>query len=239
AYFSTIGVLEDLESLEQDLRDSEGDAAAHEKFRQHAEASLIKMKELNDVKLQYLEDAIDLIEDKICLLKTDQKSLDMGKDGEKGDSLKDVMGDRGNKRSRRSARTDFNHGETGSESGVVEKSPAPHPKRAARRRKRKQKIEKEPAEESPGDIPIDPDEPTYCLCEQVSFGDMIGCDNDLCPIEWFHFSCVNLSCKPKGKWYCPRCRGDKPTVMKPKAQFLKELEKYNKEKEERNGKEKS
>ena len=62
---------------------------------------------------------------------------------------------------------------------------------------------------------------------------MIGCDNDLCPIEWFHFSCVQLNTKPKGKWYCPRCRGDRPTVMKPKAQFLKELERYNKEKEEK------
>ena len=31
--------------------------------------------------------------------------------------------------------------------------------------------------------------------------------------------------------FCPKCRlGDKPTVMKPKAQFLKELEKFNKEK---------
>lgn len=26
--------------------------------------------------------------------------------------------------------------------------------------------------------PIDPDEPTYCLCNQVSFGEMIGCDNE-------------------------------------------------------------
>ena len=26
--------------------------------------------------------------------------------------------------------------------------------------------------------PTDPDEPTYCLCNQVSFGEMIGCDND-------------------------------------------------------------
>ena len=81
-------------------------------------------------------------------------------------------------------------------------------------------------------IQIDPDEPTYCLCDQVSYGKMIGCDNDLCPMEWFHFNCVQLSTKPKGKWYCPKCRGDKPTLMKPKAQFLKELEKYNKEREE-------
>ena len=83
------------------------------------------------------------------------------------------------------------------------------------------------------DLAIDPDEPTYCLCDQISYGEMILCDNDLCPIEWFHFSCVSLSTKPKGKWYCPKCRGDRPNVMKPKAQFLKELALYNKEKEEK------
>lgn len=80
---------------------------------------------------------------------------------------------------------------------------------------------------------IDPDEPTYCLCDQISFGEMILCDNDLCPIEWFHFSCVSLMSKPKGKWFCPNCRGDRPNTMKPKAQFLKELERYNREKEEK------
>jgi len=80
-------------------------------------------------------------------------------------------------------------------------------------------------------LEIDPDEPTYCLCDQVSYGEMIGCDNDLCPIEWFHFNCVQLSSKPKGKWYCPKCRGDKQTSMKPRAQFLKELAIFNKERE--------
>lgn len=85
----------------------------------------------------------------------------------------------------------------------------------------------------PQEETIDPDEPTYCLCDQISFGEMILCDNDLCPIEWFHFSCVGLATKPKGRWYCPNCRGDRPNVMKPKAQFLKELERYNKEKEEK------
>ncbi|KAF9897263.1 Inhibitor of growth protein 5, partial [Lobosporangium transversale] len=25
---------------------------------------------------------------------------------------------------------------------------------------------------------IDPNEPLYCFCQQVSFGDMVGCDND-------------------------------------------------------------
>ena len=31
------------------------------------------------------------------------------------------------------------------------------------------------------DMPIDPNEPTYCLCNRVSFGEMVGCDNaDVC-----------------------------------------------------------
>ncbi|GCC33882.1 inhibitor of growth protein 5a isoform X2 [Chiloscyllium punctatum] len=55
------------------------------------------------------------------------------------------------------------------------------------------------------DMPVDPNEPTYCLCHQVSYGEMIGCDNPDCPIEWFHFACVDLATKPKGKWFCPRC----------------------------------
>lgn len=59
------------------------------------------------------------------------------------------------------------------------------------------------------DMPVDPNEPTYCLCHQVSFGEMIGCDNIDCPIEWFHFQCVGLAAKPKGKWYCPKCSQEK------------------------------
>ena len=51
-----------------------------------------------------------------------------------------------------------------------------------------------------------PNEPTYCLCQRVSFGEMVGCDDDDCPIEWFHFQCVGLSAKPKGRWLCPPCR---------------------------------
>lgn len=57
-------------------------------------------------------------------------------------------------------------------------------------------------------------EPTYCICDQVSYGDMICCDNDACDIEWFHFQCVSLTSKPKGKWYCPNCRGDRSNQPK-------------------------
>ncbi|KAL3830348.1 hypothetical protein ACJIZ3_019150 [Penstemon smallii] len=37
------------------------------------------------------------------------------------------------------------------------------------------------------DQPIDPNEPTYCVCHQVSFGDMIACDNE----NFFFFFWVN------------------------------------------------
>ncbi|XP_075227570.1 inhibitor of growth protein 1 isoform X2 [Lycorma delicatula] len=115
-------------------------------------------------------------------------------------------------------------------------TPASKKTSATTKKKKRKARQTQHREETPpreDEIPIDPDEPTYCLCDQISYGEMICCDNDLCPIEWFHFSCVALTTKPKGKWYCPKCRGDRPNIMKPKAQFLKELERYNKEKEEK------
>lgn len=42
-------------------------------------------------------------------------------------------------------------------------------------------------------IPVpQPGEPTYCFCKNISYGEMIGCDNSDCPIEWFHYGCVGL-----------------------------------------------
>lgn len=75
-------------------------------------------------------------------------------------------------------------------------------------------------------------EPTYCICEKVSYGNMVCCDNDVCPIEWFHFNCVSLRKKPKGKWYCPMCRGRNSTKMKSRELCFQELAAYNKLKEE-------
>ncbi|KAF2690234.1 hypothetical protein K458DRAFT_413057 [Lentithecium fluviatile CBS 122367] len=50
----------------------------------------------------------------------------------------------------------------------------------------------------------DGDEPRYCYCNQVSYGNMIACDNDTCAREWFHLPCVNLDRAPSGrkKWFC-------------------------------------
>ncbi|KAF6141157.1 hypothetical protein GIB67_006602 [Kingdonia uniflora] len=59
------------------------------------------------------------------------------------------------------------------------------------------------------DLPVDPNEPTYCFCKQVSYGEMVACDNEDCNIEWFHYGCVGLKDQPKGKWYCSDCAGTK------------------------------
>lgn len=46
----------------------------------------------------------------------------------------------------------------------------------------------------------------YCTCQTVSHGDMVACDNDDCPHEWFHWKCVGLTREPIGAWYCDECR---------------------------------
>lgn len=49
-----------------------------------------------------------------------------------------------------------------------------------------------------GDDEDEDGEPRYCYCNEISFGEMVACDNDACPREWFHLSCVGLT-KPPGK----------------------------------------
>ncbi|CAH8449231.1 unnamed protein product [Schistosoma turkestanicum] len=61
---------------------------------------------------------------------------------------------------------------------------------------------------------VSPDERLYCVCQKVSFGDMIACDNRFCEVEWFHFSCVDVRVQPKGKWYCPYCRGESSKIKR-------------------------
>lgn len=77
-----------------------------------------------------------------------------------------------------------------------------------------------------GDPDIDINEPTYCYCKQVSFGDMIACDGEnvifkvllwmiftdnifyQCEREWFHYNCVGLVEPPAGKWFCEECKAE-------------------------------
>jgi hypothetical protein len=39
---------------------------------------------------------------------------------------------------------------------------------------------------------IDSNEPVYCTCKNISYGQMIACENPDCLVEWFHFGCVGL-----------------------------------------------
>lgn len=40
------------------------------------------------------------------------------------------------------------------------------------------------------DMPVDPNEPTYCLCHQVSYGEMIGCDNPDVSFDLIFFKAI-------------------------------------------------
>lgn len=35
-------------------------------------------------------------------------------------------------------------------------------------------------------------EPKYCYCNDVSYGEMVACDNEACAREWFHLKCAGL-----------------------------------------------
>ncbi|KAF2455918.1 hypothetical protein BDY21DRAFT_365135 [Lineolata rhizophorae] len=55
---------------------------------------------------------------------------------------------------------------------------------------------------------VDPDEPRYCHCGDVSYGTMIACENEDCEKEWFHLQCVGMTEIPgrRTKWFCSDCR---------------------------------
>ena len=49
----------------------------------------------------------------------------------------------------------------------------------------------------------------YCLCNEVSRGTMVACENEGCPKVWFHIGCVGLTKeeaeREEVKWFCPIC----------------------------------
>lgn len=169
-----------------------------------------------------------------AMVSTSSATINPGKTGHHDKKREEVTpssggGDKsGGKRSRRQK-----NGENRESYGVLDPTEeiaagVSREKRAKTSSKKKKRSKgKSEREVSPPDLPIDPDEPTYCLCEQVSYGEMIGCDNDECPIEWFHFSCVGLHHKPKGKWYCPKCRGENEKTMDKALERAKKERAYN------------
>jgi len=69
------------------------------------------------------------------------------------------------------------------------------------------------------EVAADEDSQVYCFCQQVSFGEMVACDNENCEREWFHLPCVGLTASPPGKWFCDEC------LAKMGAQKQKQMEK--------------
>ncbi|KAH7343396.1 hypothetical protein B0J17DRAFT_642234 [Rhizoctonia solani] len=63
-------------------------------------------------------------------------------------------------------------------------------------------------DEVEGGEPGATDDALYCFCNEKSYGEMIGCDNGNCTIQWFHMDCVGLKppVPPDMKWYCSRCK---------------------------------
>ena len=62
-------------------------------------------------------------------------------------------------------------------------------------------------------------EPIYCYRGCSGYGEMVGCDNPTCTMEWFHFDCLKLNSIPKTK---------NDTVMTP-ANYLSFVESRKKD----------
>ncbi|KAF2817994.1 uncharacterized protein BDZ99DRAFT_360737, partial [Mytilinidion resinicola] len=52
-----------------------------------------------------------------------------------------------------------------------------------------------------------PNKGSFCICRDGSYGTMVACENDSCPIEWFHIGCMGMEKAPAqtAVWYCPEC----------------------------------
>ncbi|KAJ8008021.1 hypothetical protein DPEC_G00100410 [Dallia pectoralis] len=212
---------------------TEQDAAQRKRLQIQLQRALISSQELGDEKIHVVTQMTELVENRSRQM--DTHSLCLQEPAEPGERERLVAERRAStvqepavstpaerssaRRPRRQRNSESRDSTHIPGNGAVPDDPAdelpvqPREKRSKSAKKKKNRKAKQERDASPVEFPIDPNEPTYCLCEQVSYGEMIGCDNDACPIEWFHFSCVGLTYKPKGKWFCPKCRGDSEKTM--------------------------
>nr|XP_054385206.1 inhibitor of growth protein 1 isoform X2 [Pongo abelii] len=218
----------------------ETDGAQKRRMLHCVQRALIRSQELGDEKIQIVSQMVELVENRtrqvdshVELFEAQQELGDTGgnsgkagADRPKGEAA--AQADKPNsKRSRRQRNNENRENASSNHDHDDGASGTPKEKKAKTSKKKKRSKAKAEREASPADLPIDPNEPTYCLCNQVSYGEMIGCDNDECPIEWFHFSCVGLNHKPKGKWYCPKCRGENEKTMDKALEKSKKERAYN------------
>ncbi|XP_048105380.1 inhibitor of growth protein 2 isoform X2 [Alosa alosa] len=207
----------------------ETDAGQRKRLQLQLQRALISSQELGDEKIHVVTQMLELVENRSRQMDSHTHCftdpIEERSPGEKirgggavaAASSAGSLPERSARRPRRqrnSESRDSCHGANGALEDPAEEVPAPpREKKSKSAKKKKRSKAKQEREASPVEFAIDPNEPTYCLCEQVSYGEMIGCDNEQCPIEWFHFTCVGLTYKPKGKWYCPKCRGDNEKTM--------------------------
>ena len=66
-----------------------------------------------------------------------------------------------------------------------------------------------------------PTEEQFCYCGGKESGEMIACDNDACPYQWFHFVCLHMEVPPKPRrLYCPDCQKENNVKKKAKSKRL-------------------
>lgn len=229
--------MKEIEAIAAQTATSEDPSAFRKRNLSRVQVALIAAQEIGDEKLAILQQIQDVIENKtrqldgiFCDLpftKTEaKKDVETTETNGKTDETKKSSGDTVSEPTEApKKRTRRKRAEIEAAAEPVEHTAAtPLPRSSAtievnkksstaetpvKKRKRKSK-------QAEKDVTIDPNEPTYCLCKQVSFGQMVMCDNDHCPIEWFHFTCVGITNTPKGKWYCPDCRKARSSTVKTK-----------------------
>ncbi|GAA6090203.1 inhibitor of growth protein 2, partial [Tachysurus ichikawai] len=218
----------------------EADGTQRKRLQMQLQRALINSQELGDEKIHVVTQMMEVVENRSrqieahspCILDpSDSERLAEKPRHETGSSAANAVSERSSsrrpRRHRNSESRDSCYSANGA-NGVLDdpsEEPAAQPPREKKsksvKKKKRSKAKPERDVSPTMEFSIDPNEPTYCLCEQVSYGEMIGCDNEQCPIEWFHFSCVGLTYKPKGKWYCPKCRGDSEKTMEKSTERVK------------------
>ncbi|KAJ2960524.1 hypothetical protein NQZ79_g4102 [Umbelopsis isabellina] len=173
-----------------------------------------RIQTLADEKVQIAEEALKLLERHLRRLDND---LDKVQDDSRTDMgsppsmmstrqaspvaalklpLADMIGE-GSQRKRRRANSNVSSGR--STPAIRTRSRETTPLRGPRRQ------HAPPRHGNDSDSQGESDEPLYCFCQQVSYGNMVACDGENCPHEWFHYDCVGLTAPPKGAWYCEHC----------------------------------
>lgn len=224
-------IVNEIWKLKEEYRKEE-DSAAKKNILTSLKNSLIKNQELGDVKLKIVSKILEVIESRTRQLDLEFENLETT-----GGVLSAVKEDDLQMHAKSNSNAETPSAASSSSARIAtkseEKSESTKGKRPRQHRRhhdsfskeeekkeeekpRKKKTRREKGnDKSPNNKVINTtDEPLYCLCHQLSYGEMICCDNSNCSIQWFHFSCVRIDHSPKGKWFCPSCRGDRSNIMK-------------------------